>query len=88
MKAHNILGCKGVTRSILDFFRNKFYLLELNTQPGMTKLSLVPEIAAYKGIFNDLVEWMLLKMLVAKDKKDNLGLFLFSNFFISINIKF
>ena len=60
MKAHNILGCKGVTRSDFRFYKNNFYLLELNTQPGMTKLSLVPEIAAYKGIkFNDLVEWML-----------------------------
>ena len=41
-------------------FTEKFYLLEINTQPGMTKLSLVPEIAAYKGIsFFDLIEWML-----------------------------
>ena len=34
--------------------------MEINTQPGMTNLSLVPEIAAYKGIkFENLVEWML-----------------------------
>ena len=40
--------------------KNKFYLLEINTQPGMTNLSLVPEIAAYKGIkFEDLVERMV-----------------------------
>lgn len=59
-KAHNILGCRGVTRSDFRFYKNRFYLLELNTQPGMTKLSLVPEIAAYNGIkFNDLVEWMV-----------------------------
>tara|TARA_Y100000591_G_C21745221_1_gene651564 strand:- start:31 stop:945 length:915 start_codon:yes stop_codon:yes gene_type:complete len=59
-KAHNILGCKGVTRSDFKFFNNKFYLLEVNTQPGMTKLSLVPEIAAYKGInFLKLLEWIL-----------------------------
>jgi len=55
-KAHQLLGCKGVTRSDFRFFKNKFYLLELNTQPGMTKLSLVPEIAQYRGIkFEDLV---------------------------------
>ena len=60
MKAHKILGCKGVTRSDFKFFKNKFYLLEINTQPGMTKLSLVPEIAAYKGInFLNLLEWIL-----------------------------
>ncbi len=59
-KAHKILGCKGVTRSDFRFFKNKFYLLETNTQPGMTKLSLVPEIAQYKGIkFEDLVVWMV-----------------------------
>ena len=60
LKAHKILGCRGVTRSDFRFYKNKFYLLELNTQPGMTELSLVPEIAAYKGIeFIDLVEWMV-----------------------------
>ena len=60
LKAHNLIGCKGVTRSDFKFYNNKFYLLEINTQPGMTKLSLVPEIAAYCGIsFFDLLEWML-----------------------------
>ena len=59
-KAHEILKCRGVTRSDFRFFNNKFYLLELNTQPGMTKLSLVPEIAKYCGInFEDLVLWMV-----------------------------
>ena len=59
-KAHKILGCKGITRSDFRFFKNKFYLLEINTQPGMTKLSLVPEIAKYCGInFEDLVVWMV-----------------------------
>ena len=59
-KAHNIIGCKGVTRSDFKFYKNKFYLLETNTQPGMTKLSLVPEIAAYNGMnFIDLIEWIL-----------------------------
>ena len=59
-KAHDILGCRGITRSDFRFYKNKFYLLETNTQPGMTKLSLVPEIAQYCGIrFEDLVDWML-----------------------------
>ncbi len=59
-KAHKIIGCKGVTRSDFKFFKGNFYLLEINTQPGMTKLSLVPEIASYKGItFLKLIEWML-----------------------------
>ena len=58
-KAHKLLGCRGITRSDFRFFKNKFYLLETNTQPGMTKLSLVPEIARYCGIkFEDLVVWM------------------------------
>tara|TARA_Y100000590_G_scaffold393322_1_gene471514 strand:+ start:13947 stop:14852 length:906 start_codon:yes stop_codon:yes gene_type:complete len=58
-KAHDLLGCRGVTRSDFRFFKNKFYLLEINTQPGMTNLSLVPEIARYYGInFDDLVVWM------------------------------
>ena len=58
-KAHKILKCRGITRSDFRFFKNKFYLLETNTQPGMTKLSLVPEIANYCRInFRDLVVWM------------------------------
>ena len=58
---HNILNCKGVTRSDFKFFKNKFYLLELNTQPGMTDLSLVPEIANFVGLsFENLVEKILL----------------------------
>ena len=60
LKAHRVIGCMGVTRSDFKFYKNKFYLLEINTQPGMTKLSLVPEIAAYKGIsFINLIEWIL-----------------------------
>ena len=59
-KAHKLIGCRGVTRSDFKFFNGKFYLLEINTQPGMTKLSLVPEIAAFKGIsFIKLIEWIL-----------------------------
>ena len=60
LKAHKLIGCKGVTRSDFKFKNGKFYLLEINTQPGMTKLSLVPEIAAFKGIsFIKLIEWIL-----------------------------
>ena len=59
-KAHKVIGCMGVTRSDFKFFNNKFYLLEINTQPGMTKLSLVPEIAAHRGIsFLELIEWII-----------------------------
>ena len=59
-RAHQLIGCKGVTRSDFKFYEGKFYLLEINTQPGMTKLSLVPEIADYMGIsFIKLIEWIL-----------------------------
>ena len=59
-KTHKVLSCRGVTRSDFKFYKNNFYLLEINTQPGMTKLSLVPEIAAYKGMsFIKLIEWIL-----------------------------
>ena len=60
LKAHKVIGCEGVTRSDFKFYKNKFYLLEINTQPGMTKLSLVPEIAKFRGItFIKLIEWIL-----------------------------
>tara|TARA_B110001450_G_scaffold254543_1_gene280119 strand:- start:590 stop:1504 length:915 start_codon:yes stop_codon:yes gene_type:complete len=59
-KAHKVIGCRGVTRSDFKFYKGKFYLLEINTQPGMTKLSLVPEIAKFVGIsFIELIEWIL-----------------------------
>jgi D-alanine-D-alanine ligase len=59
-KAHMVIGCRGVTRSDFKFYKRKFYLLEINTQPGMTKLSLVPEIASFTGIsFIKLIEWIL-----------------------------
>ena len=55
------MNCKGVTRSDFKFFNNKFNLLEINTQPGMTNLSLVPEIAQHAGLnFENLVEKILL----------------------------
>ncbi len=60
LKAHKVIGCKGVTRSDFKYYQGKFFLLEINTQPGMTKLSLVPEIAEHKGInFLKLIEWIL-----------------------------
>ncbi len=60
LKAHKVIGCSGVTRSDFKFYNGKFYLLEINTQPGMTKLSLVPEIALYHGIsFIRLIEWII-----------------------------
>ena len=59
-KAHRLIGCRGVTRSDFKYFKGKFYLLEINTQPGMTSLSLVPEIAAYHGInFIKLIKLIL-----------------------------
>ena len=63
--AHKSLGCRGATRSDFrydDTQRNpgELFLLELNTQPGMTPLSLVPEQAAYAGMpFEDLVSWLV-----------------------------
>ena len=60
LRVHKLLGCRGVTRSDFKYYKNKFYLLEINTQPGMTKLSLVPEICMYKGIsFIKLIELLL-----------------------------
>tara|TARA_B100000401_G_C52738750_1_gene687189 strand:- start:237 stop:1154 length:918 start_codon:yes stop_codon:yes gene_type:complete len=60
LKAHKLTKCRGITRSDFRYFKNKFYLLEVNTQPGMTELSLVPEIAKYKGIsFSNLVKWII-----------------------------
>jgi len=61
LKAHQILGCTGITRSDFrwDEKNNLLRLLEINTQPGMTTTSLVPEqAAAVKIAFDDLVEWM------------------------------
>jgi D-alanine-D-alanine ligase len=65
LAAHEALGCRGVTRSDFRYDDRQpglegLYLLEVNTQPGMTPLSLVPEQAAYCGIsFGDLVAWMV-----------------------------
>ena len=61
-RAHVALGCRGVTRADFryDEARGEIILLEVNTQPGMTPTSLVPEQAAYKGVsFSKLVRWIL-----------------------------
>ena len=66
-RTHKILGCRGVTRSDFKFYNNKFYLLEINTQPGMTDLSLVPEIANYKNIsFDQLIRKLILDASLSK----------------------
>jgi D-alanine-D-alanine ligase len=63
--AHEALGCRGISRADLRYDDTAgepgcIYLLEINTQPGMTPLSLVPEQAAYAGIsFAELVRWMV-----------------------------
>ena len=60
LKAHRLIKCRGVSRSDFKYYKGKFYLLEINTQPGMTSLSLVPEIAKYHGInFIKLLELIL-----------------------------
>ena len=60
LKAHKILNCRGVTRSDFRYYKNSFYLLETNTQPGMTSLSLVPEIANFNNItFKNLIKKIL-----------------------------
>jgi D-alanine-D-alanine ligase len=62
--AHKALGCRGVTRSDFRYDNTKgvagVACLEVNTQPGMTETSLVPELAAHAGIsFPELVRWMV-----------------------------
>ena len=63
--AHNALGCRGVTRTDFRYDHGKtgtlgLAVLEVNTQPGMTETSLVPEMAAHAGMsFEELVRWMV-----------------------------
>ena len=65
LRAHRALGCRGVSRSDFRYDDSKgddgeLVCLEVNTQPGMTETSLVPEMAAHAGLsFGDLVEWMV-----------------------------
>jgi D-alanine-D-alanine ligase len=64
LRAHRALGCRGVSRADLRYDDtseggNRLYLLEVNTQPGMTPTSLVPDIARHAGIgFDELVVWI------------------------------
>jgi len=67
-RSHKLLGCKGASRSDFRWDDNKgvdgLYLLEVNTQPGMTPLSLVPEQARAKGIeYGELVERLIAEAL-------------------------
>jgi D-alanine-D-alanine ligase len=63
--AHQALGCRGVSRADFRYDDRTegtqgLFCLEVNTQPGMTETSLVPELAAHAGItFEELVEWMV-----------------------------
>jgi len=65
LRAHRALGCRGVSRSDFRFDETKgedgeLVCLEINTQPGMTETSLVPEMAVFAGLtFGELVEWMV-----------------------------
>jgi D-alanine-D-alanine ligase len=63
--AHEVLGCRGVSRADFRYDdsiagTDGIFILEVNTQPGMTPLSLVPEQAAHVGMsFDELVSWMV-----------------------------
>lgn len=60
LEAHRVLGCRGVSRADFRLDGERPVILEVNTQPGMTPTSLVPEQAAYVGIgFSELVAWMV-----------------------------
>jgi D-alanine-D-alanine ligase len=63
LTAHSALGCRGISRADFrydDLGTGSLICLEVNTQPGMTETSLVPELAAYAGItFDELVQWMV-----------------------------
>jgi D-alanine-D-alanine ligase len=68
LAAHRLLGCKGASRSDFrwddELGEAGVYLLEVNTQPGMTPLSLVPEQARQKGIsYGELVERIIVEAL-------------------------
>ena len=58
--AHDVLGCRGVSRADMRYDGENLVMLEVNTQPGMTPTSLVPEQAAHVGIsFEQLVCWLV-----------------------------
>lgn len=59
-QAHAVMGCRGISRTDFLYDGRDFYVLELNTQPGMTPLSIAPEIAAYAGVsFDDLLQYLI-----------------------------
>ena len=75
LAAHRLLGCKGASRSDFRWDDSQgeagVYLLEVNTQPGMTPLSLVPEQARQKGIsYGELVERIIAEAVGAKTKEE------------------
>jgi D-alanine-D-alanine ligase len=65
LAAHQALGCRGVSRADFRFDdrpggTGELVCLEVNTQPGMTETSLVPEMAAHSGYsFDELVQWIV-----------------------------
>ncbi|PPR76987.1 MAG: D-alanine--D-alanine ligase B [Alphaproteobacteria bacterium MarineAlpha2_Bin1] len=64
IKAHRSLGCRGITRADMRYDSisgsEEIYLMELNTQPGLTPISLFPEIASYAGIkFDEIINWLI-----------------------------
>jgi D-alanine-D-alanine ligase len=65
LAAHRALGCRGISRADFRFDNRpdgsgELFCLEVNTQPGMTETSLVPELAAYRGLsFGGLVKWIV-----------------------------
>lgn len=62
LTAHQAIGCRGVSRSDFryDEANDRLVWIEINTQPGMTETSLVPELAAHAGMsFGELVQWMV-----------------------------
>ena len=65
LEAHRALGCRGISRADFRFDNRpdgsgELFCLEVNTQPGMTETSLVPELAAYRGMsFGGLVKWIV-----------------------------
>ena len=62
MKAHQALAGKFIRRVDMRYNpeKDELFLLEVNTKPGFTPLSIVPEIASHSGMsFHDLIDWML-----------------------------
>lgn len=70
-KAHLVLRCNGISRADFRYDHEgdgRLYLLEVNTQPGMTPLSIAPEIARHRGMsFNDLIEYLVQRAICEKN---------------------